>query len=115
MCSPIQRSISASVIPVLLPAAGSPALSKMVNDLPILVIRNPTRLRERATRSAWVVCRLGISVIPRDTLFGGCGRVLQGGNEFPTLQVRERPRHRGDELSLCGASGYQPCELVGDC
>jgi hypothetical protein len=42
-------------------------------------------------------------------------RVLQGGNEFPTLQVRERPRHRGDELALCGAGGYQPCELVGDC
>src|SRR5215467_9962636 len=115
MYSPIQRSISASVIPVLVPVAGSPTLSTMVKVRPMRVSRNPSRFSERATRSAWVVGWPAISVLPGSALLGGCGRVLQGGNEFPTLQVRKCPRHRGDELPLYGAGGYQPCELVGDC
>jgi hypothetical protein len=76
MCSLIQRSISASDIPVLLSPASSPVLSMIVKERPTLVIRNPSRLRERATRSAWVVSRLAISVLTNSALVGGCGRVL---------------------------------------
>ena len=53
MCWPIQISMSKRVIPVLLPAAGAPSLSRMRNvPRPARSIRKPSRLRMRAIRSA---------------------------------------------------------------
>jgi hypothetical protein len=56
MCSLIQRSTSARLIPVLLPVAGPPVLSMMVKDRPMRVSRNPSPLQRAG--DAVGLCRL---------------------------------------------------------
>src|SRR5262245_18984835 len=103
MCSLIQRSTSARLIPVLLPVAGPPVLAMMVKDRPMWVSRNPSRFSERATRSACVVRGLAISASAPPGALGLCGG-LQCGQELGAGEIRERPGHSGEQR-LLGRAG----------